>query len=118
MNVSVFPIKLILFILLFWPISRIWLRFKDGGVRLGSFLFWNGIWSFGVFVIFFPGSLTYFAKMFGIGRGSDFALYGAVAVLFYLVFRVSVMHENMRNEISKLVREVAILEKKKKKGRK
>lgn len=108
MNFDLLPIKLIFFALLLWPISRVWLRFKDGGVRLGSFLFWTAIWCVGVFVIFFPGALSYIAKILGIGRGSDLAIYTAIGVLFYLVFRTNVMLENVRNEISRVVREVAL----------
>jgi hypothetical protein len=114
MNLDMLPVKLALFIILFWPISRVWLRFKDGSVKLGAFLFWTGVWFVGVFVIFFPGLLTYFANLIGIGRGADVAMYGAIVVLFYLVFRISVMLENIRHDISKIVREVALLEKKKK----
>jgi hypothetical protein len=112
MNFSYLPIKLIFFTLLLWPISRVWLRFQEAKVRFGSFLFWTGIWVGGVFVIFKPDFLSYLANLVGIGRGSDFAIYLALITLFYLVFRANIAIEDLRYEISKLVREIALLGKK------
>ncbi|MGI5828488.1 MAG: DUF2304 domain-containing protein [Patescibacteria group bacterium] len=108
MNIGYLPLKLIFFTLLLWPISRVWLRFKDGGIKFGMFLFWTAVWLAGVFAVFFPGFLTYVAELAGIGRGSDMALYVSVAVLFYLVFRTNVTVENVKHDISKVVMEVAL----------
>jgi small membrane protein len=108
MNISFLPIRIIFFILLLWPISRVWLKFKDGGVKIGMFVFWVGVWSVGVFSLFFPGFLTYLASVLGIGRGIDLVMYIAIAVVFYLVFRTNVIIEDIRNDISKIVREIAI----------
>jgi small membrane protein len=102
------PFQLFLFLILLWPISRVLFRFRDGVIKLGSFLFWLAIWLTGAVAVFFPGFLTYLANFFNIGRGSDLAIYGAIAVLFYLVFRLSVVIENQSNEISQLTREIAL----------
>lgn len=108
MQIFFLPIQIIFFLLLLFPISRVWLRFKDNSVKLGEFLFWTGIWLAGVLSIFFPEFLTYFAKVVGIGRGSDLVIYTSLALLFYLIFRTNVKMENIQNDISKIVREVAL----------
>ncbi len=115
MNLEHLPIKLIFFVILLWPISRVWLRFKDGGVRLGMFLFWTSVWIAGVFMIFFPDFLTYMANIMDIGRGSDLVIYFSLIILFYLVFRTNVLYENLQHDLSKLVRAVALKNKKNKK---
>ncbi len=107
---TITPIQIILSIFLIFPISRVWLRFKDNSIHFGEFFFWITIWFAGIVVIFFPDATTFWAQLFGIGRGSDLIIYGAIAVLFYMVFRTNVHLENLRNEISRLVRIIALME--------
>lgn len=55
-----------------------------------------------------PGVTTAIANRLGIGRGVDAALYISIVLLFYLNFRSNVMLENLRHEITKLTREIAL----------
>ncbi|NMC36421.1 DUF2304 domain-containing protein [Candidatus Beckwithbacteria bacterium] len=112
MNFDLLPVKLIIFTILLWPISRVWLRFKDNSVKFGTFLFWTALWIAGVFAIFFPGFLSFVAGVLGIGRGSDMVMYFALIVAFYLIFRLSVALENLRSDVAQLIREIALLNKK------
>jgi len=113
MNFQYLPIQALLFVMMLWPMSRVWFRFKDGVIKLSGFLFWTALWLTGTIIIFYPDFLSYLAAIFHIGRGSDLAIYTALALVFYLVFRLSVMIENVRNDISRLAREIALMEKKK-----
>lgn len=105
------PIQIILSIFLFFAISRVYLRFKEGTIKLGNFLFWLGLWFLALFSIFEPDFTSYWAKLLGVGRGADVLIYTSIIVIFYLIFRTNVMIENTREEMSKLVREIAIKEK-------
>jgi len=107
------PIQLFITLALLWALSRAFLRFKDGGISLGGLLFWFAVWSAAIFTVFYPGFTAYLAKLLGIGRGADVVLYASVIILFYLVFRLHVLLENIRHEITKIVREVALQGKKK-----
>jgi len=109
MNIFVLPIQLFLSLFLLFAISRVFLRFKEGTISLGQFLFWCGLWLLALFSIFYPDFSNYWARLLGIGRGADAILYTSVIALFYLVFRLHVLLENVNYEISKLVREVALL---------
>jgi small membrane protein len=53
--------------------------------------------------------------LFGIGRGADVIVYFGIITLFYIVFRIYFKMEKMREEITKLNRELSIrdLEKRK-----
>jgi len=119
MNLLLLPIQLVLSLFLFFAISRVYLRFKEGTINLGAFLFWIALWVLALFSIFYPDFTTYWAQLFGIGRGADAIIYISIILLFYLIFRTNVMLENLREEISRVVREIALREKEKKsaKGR-
>jgi len=111
MTLQYFPIQILLIIMMFWPISRAYFRYKDGVIKLSGFLFWSCLWLMGVITVFYPEFLTYLAQLFHIGRGTDLAVYVALALAFYLVFRLSVIIENIRNDITRLTREIALMNK-------
>ena len=109
------PIQFVLLIFIIFAASRAVLQFKGGMIRFGAMLFWLGIWAVAVVAIFYPEATTRFAKLLGIGRGVDVILYVSIAILFYLVFRLHVYLEDIRSEISTLIREISLKEVKKKK---
>lgn len=111
MNLLLLPVQIILSIFLLFAISRAYLRFREGTINIGSFLFWISLWCLALFSVFEPSFTTYWAQLLGIGRGVDAIVYASIIVLFYLIFRTNVLIENLREEISKLVREIAIKEK-------
>ncbi len=55
-----------------------------------------------------PGLTSYMARRLGIGRGTDVVLYLSIALLFYLIFRLSISLEETRREITDLVRKIAL----------
>lgn len=59
-----------------------------------------------------PGLTSYVAKRLGIGRGTDVVLYLSIALLFYLIFRLSIALEETRREITELVRKIALTDEK------
>lgn len=117
MNLLLLPVQIILLFFILFALSRAYLRFKEGKLKLGEFLFWLGLWLLAIFSIFNPAFTNYLAKLLGIGRGADVLIYISIALLFYLIFRINVMLENLREEISRVVREIALKEKRSHKGR-
>lgn len=55
-----------------------------------------------------PGLTSYIAKRLGIGRGTDVVLYLSIALLYYLIFRLSISLEDTRREITEVVRKIAL----------
>ncbi|PIS09371.1 DUF2304 domain-containing protein [Candidatus Beckwithbacteria bacterium CG10_big_fil_rev_8_21_14_0_10_34_10] len=115
MNIIFLPVQILLSLFLLFAVSRVYFRFKEGTINFGSFLFWLALWLAALFTIFYPGFSNYWASLLGIGRGVDAIIYISIALLFYLVFRTNVIIENLREEISQLVREIALKDKPKKK---
>lgn len=107
------PIQILLLVFVLFAASRAVLQFRGGTIRFGALSFWLLIWTIALVAIFYPEETTRIAKLLGIGRGVDIVVYASIAILFYLVFRLNVYIENLRTEISRLIREVAIKEVKK-----
>ncbi len=104
------PIQLGFVIFILFAASRAILRFKGGSIHFGALLFWIMIWTAATIVVFSPEQTTELARIMGIGRGVDVVVYISIALLFYLVFRLHVYLEDIRTQISLLIREVSLKE--------
>jgi len=107
-------IQIFAFVFVTFAASRAVLRAKDKQISSGELLFWLGIWGGLIFVVFFPNFTTKIANLVGIGRGIDVIVYTSVVLIFYMVFRLYVKLEDTERQITKLVRELALLDKNKK----
>jgi len=107
--------QIILLAFLVFALSRVLLRIKSKEITIREFIFWALIWTIAILVLLFPEIIIELSDYVGIGRGVDVIIYGSIALLFYLLFRLYVKLENIENSITKLVREVAIEKKRKEK---
>ncbi|HRY36386.1 MAG TPA: DUF2304 family protein [Candidatus Magasanikbacteria bacterium] len=73
---------------------------------------WLLLWLAGLMLAIKPDTASYFAKILGIGRGIDLAIYIALISLFYLQFRLMVKVEKINREITKITREKTLEENK------
>ncbi|MGB8232554.1 MAG: DUF2304 family protein [Methanobacterium sp.] len=84
------------------------LRFRDGKMSLGMLVVWFLIWIIVIFIALFPNTTNYLAIITGIGRGLDFALILGLLLSFYLIFKMYNKIENIEEELTDLVRELAL----------
>lgn len=101
-------IQIILLIFITFFLSRVYLRSKEKVIPAKTALFWTLIWLLALAGILLPSTTTQIAAFFGVGRGVDVILYFGLSALFYLVFRIYVMIEDLRREVTKVVRNVAL----------
>lgn len=101
-------IQMILSFFLLFALSRVLVQLKQGKLTSGSFLFWSGLFIFALAGVLSPEFTTEAARFLGIGRGSDVVIYLSIALLFYLIFRLSITVEEIRRDITTLVRKIAI----------
>lgn len=101
-------IQIVLSAFLVFALSRVVLRYKDGQIKLSEFFFWSLLFAVATLTVVFPSESSRFAGILGIGRGADLIIYASIAVLFYLVFRLYVLLENIRHEITEIVRLIAL----------
>jgi small membrane protein len=107
-------IQIVAFVFVTFAVSRAVLRAKDKKINLGELLFWLAIWGVLILVVFFPSVTSYVAEIVGIGRGIDVVVYTSIGLLFYLIFRLYVKLEETEREITRVIREVSLMNKKKK----
>lgn len=97
-----------------FAISRAVLRFKDKKISALSFGLWCAVWIAAIVVVIVPSTSFFFANLLGIQRGADFVVYVSIVVLFYLLFRLYVKIDGTEQNVTKLVKELAIKKAKKK----
>jgi len=101
-------IQIFLLAVVIFAISRVYLRLKEGVITSRMAFFWFLIWIAALVGISLPATTTRIAEFFGVGRGVDIIVYISLALLFYLVFRIYVMIEDLRHQITYIVREIAL----------
>ncbi|HMK54100.1 MAG TPA: DUF2304 family protein [Methanobacteriaceae archaeon] len=84
------------------------LRFRNGKMSLNMLLVWSGIWVLLIIFSLYPGATSLLASVTGIGRGLDIILIFGLIGCFYMIFRIYNMIESVEEEITYLVREIAI----------
>lgn len=111
-------IQLVLLSFILFALSRVYLRWRENVLSTKASLFWFFIWLAAMVGVSLPQTTTKIAGAFGVGRGVDIIVYMSLAILFYLVFRIYVMIGDIRNEITFLVRQLALFNSRKKFSRK
>ena len=106
---SILQILVLIFSL--FALSRVILRAQDKKLNLSEFIFWMLIWTSLIILAFFPSISTYFAGLFGIGRGVDIIVYISIGMLFYLIFRLYVKLEEIEQNLTVIVRKLTFMEK-------
>lgn len=108
MGFSLTQIFLILFLL--FALSRVFLRFRGGSVSITGFIFWVTVFILAITAVVFPNLTSKIAKATGIGRGVDTVVYASIVLLFYLVFRIHIFLEDLKNDITAIVKKLALKE--------
>jgi hypothetical protein len=69
---------------------------------------WSVLWLIVIGVALMPQATDRIAAFAGVGRGADLLVYLAVIFLLYAVLRLMVRQQKMSEEITELVRTIAI----------
>ena len=103
-------IQIITIIVVLYLLTRIVNQLRRKQITLKEALLWSLLW-FGVgVVVLYPKLTDQLAAYIGLqsAKGIDLVVYLAVALVFYLVFRIFVRIERMEHDITKIVRQVAL----------
>jgi small membrane protein len=103
-------IKILLVGFFMFALTRAVLRFRDGHINARELvtlcLFWIGA----SIVALWPTLTTTLANLLGVGRGADAVLYITVAALCYLQFRTYIRIRDTEQQLTELVRKLALRE--------
>lgn len=79
-------------------------RFRRGQIRVLSLLVWSTIWVGITVAVWWQGSTTYIAEIFGVGRGMDLVVFLSIIAIFYSLYRVYAKVEKLERKITQIVR--------------
>lgn len=102
------PIQIVLICFGAFALSRVLLRFRRGGMPALHLFLWSLFWGGLIVVTVLPASTSAVAQVLGVGRGVDLAIYLALVVLFYVVFRMFGKIEDLERQITRVVRAAAL----------
>lgn len=108
MITSFLPVQIVFGVFLLFAVSRVLLRLKDGTLALNNFIFWTSLFTVALLGVIKPELTTLVAKKLGINRGSDVVVYASILLMFYLIFRTNILLENLRHDLTELVRKLAL----------
>ncbi len=90
-------------------VFRLFVLKKQAKVSANEFIFWLAFWIIAAAGVIFVKDLDRLAAALGFSAsGIQIILYAAVAVLFYMNFRLRLKIEKMDKDLTKIVRELAL----------
>lgn len=101
-------IQIVLIAVLLGALYVTWRRMRQGVINFAEALLWSLLWLGAGIVIALPQTATLVANFFGVGRGSDFVIYGSVVLLFVLVFKIFVALDQLEKKLTEMVRRDAL----------
>ncbi len=84
------------------------MRYKDSAITVRELLLWLLFWIAAAVAVLLPQTTSFLANLVGVGRGVDLAIYVALVIIFYMIFRIFVRLEKLEQDITKVVREVGL----------
>lgn len=102
------PIQILLTLASAFVIARAFKSYRNRQVRFATFFAWSLFWLGVIGAIWQPELANRLADVLQVGRGVDVAIYGALIVLFYLVFKLFVRMEMIDQHLTDLSRTIAI----------
>lgn len=73
-----------------------------------SYVLWIIVWFLIIVFAFIPELSNPIARVFGIARGLDFLVIVAILFMFYLIFKLYMRVDKFQQEMTALVREIAL----------
>lgn len=90
---------------------RVVARFRSGRMTSRELLVWAFFWLLVAGATIRPQVTDRFAQWLGVERGADLLVYVSVLALFFLVFKLIGQVHDTEEEVTRLVRELALQEK-------
>ncbi len=95
-------------------ILAVFKRKAEGLLGIKGAFFWLIFWLGTAGVVWWPNSTSTIASALGIGRGADLIVYSALALIFFLLFKLHIKIEAVGRDVTQVVRHIAVDEPQKK----
>jgi hypothetical protein len=103
-------IQIVLICFSLFAFSRVLMRYRRGGMRILHLGLWLVFWASVVVVAWLPDTTSLLARWLGVGRGVDTAMYLAILMSFYLLYRSFAKIEDLDRQLTRIVRANALRE--------
>lgn len=94
-------------------LAKVGRQYQKRKVSVYWFIVWSILWMGVIAVGLSPQTTDVIAARVGVGRGADLLVYSSILILFYGLYRVMSRQEKLHQEITELVRKIAIIQAKK-----
>ena len=102
------PVQFLLLAFVLGAFVRVIRSYMHRGMQRRDFLFWIVVWTGTAAVITFPDATSFLAYLLGIGRGADLIIYTSLLISFYLILRVHLTLARLEQEVTEIVRTIAL----------
>lgn len=105
--------QILALIIIAFFLARLFWQKQKKQIGAGEFIFWLIFWLLVALAIIFLKWIDRLVADLGFsGSGIEVMLYIAVAILFYFIFRLRLRLEKIEKNITKIVREISLFNKK------
>ena len=101
-------IQIVLVAFAVFAFSRAVMGLRRGTLTVGPFALWALFWIAVIVVALRPETTAAVARVAGVGRGADLAIYLALMLVFFLLFRLFARIEELERQLTRLVRAQAL----------
>jgi len=109
-------IKIVIIGFILFVLWRTFLRFRKEDITGREFLIWLIFWVLVTAATLVPRKTDVLAQWLGVGRGADLLVYLSIIVLFFVAFKIIVRLEKIDRDITKVVRNAALDDKREQKS--
>ena len=102
------PIQFFLLAFILFALVKGILKYRYREMRTFQLLFWLVVWVGAAIIVSHPDTSIFLAELVGIGRGADLIIYVSFVIAFYLIFRIHLTLNRVEEEITQIVRSMAL----------
>ncbi len=102
------PIQYLLVLAMLIALSVVWKRLREGVIGFREAILWSIVWIAAGVVVILPETTSVLARVLGVGRGVDVAVYAGIVLLFFLVFKIFLHLDRLEAKMTELVRREAL----------
>lgn len=97
-------IQIIFIVFFLFAIYKVVARYRAQELTFKEAVLWVVFWIGAGVIVITPNSTFYFAHLFGITRGADLVVYSALALIFFIIFKLMIRIEKLQRDITLLTR--------------
>jgi len=101
-------IQIILLAFATFALTRVLKNIKKRTIERLEGIFWTLFWVLVMIAAIIPEITANIAKLFGVGRGVDLAVYLGIITLSYLLFRLYIQVTRIEKDITKIIRTISL----------